>query len=170
MGEGGWSAFEIVIVLVLAIALLGRIFGTDVPGKTKIPEVANYSEKTQEKKSTAPTITDCWSIAVTKPTPSQKITATTGSIMLEGSMRLCDTIPTTPDTFSVTVVDARAKVVAGPVTIPTTITKDHVVFSTNIPLTVVPDAGTGYVIITRFSNSGAQVTDNGARVPVRFVK
>jgi len=167
MGEGGWSALEIIIVLILVLALLGRVFGTS-NNSVKVPDIATYKGK-KETLSTPPSFNDCGKVLVTAPKPSEKVSVTTPGILVQGSLNNCNIIPVEPETFSVTIVDAYATVVAEPVSIPIALNKDTIVFSRYVPLVVTPRTGTGYVIITRISNTGVQQSGSGARIPIRFV-
>ncbi|MBY0328905.1 hypothetical protein K2Q02_02325 [Patescibacteria group bacterium] len=166
MGEGGWGALEIIIVLILVLALLGRFFGTGI-GSKKVPDIATYTS--EEIATTAPAFNDCGKLLIQNPKPSQKIALTVSGIQVQGSLKSCDLIAVAPSTFSVVVVDAYATVISEVSVTPIVVSQDTVSFNTYIPFGVSPRTGTGYVIVTRISNTGTQVSEGGARIPVRFV-
>lgn len=165
MGENGWGALEIIVVLVLVIAILGRFFG---PGAGKpVPDVATYKGKEQP---TVPSFNDCGKLLVTAPTSLQKIPTTVMGVVVQGSFDNCNTISVEPENFSITVVDAYATTIVPPVYVPISQNSKGVQsFSQYVSFVAPPRAGTGYVIVTRISNVGTQVQGGGARIPVRFV-
>ena len=162
----GWGALEIIIVLILVIALLGRIFGTGT-GSKKVPDVATY--KTEEKITKTPTFNDCGKILVATPKPSQKFSVTVPGLAVQATLKNCDFIAVGPGMFSIVVVDAYATVISDVQVASFAVSQDTISLNDYVPFMQMPRTGTGYVIITRISNTGQQLSEAGARVPVRFV-
>lgn len=163
--DQGWGPLEIIIVLVLVLALLGRFFGTGF-GKKEVPDVVTYKGKTE---TVIPSFNDCGKLLVTAPKSLQKITSTSDYIAVQGTVKNCDTIAVAPDTFSIIVVDAYGSPVTEAQTASVVVNQSNSSFADTVEFTTMPRTGTGYVIITRISNKGSQVPEEGARIPIRFV-
>ncbi len=162
---GGWSALEIIIVLILVLAVLGRFFGTGSGGVT-VPDVSTYKGTDQ---TTRPSFNDCGKLLVTRPKPLEKVALSATGITVQGAVTTCNTIAVAPDTFSITIVDAQGLPLSPTISVPVTGTKDTWSFNAFIQFSVPPTVGNGSVIVTRTNNTGIQVADGGARVPIRFV-
>jgi len=163
MGEGGWSALEVIIVLILVIALLGRIFGTGNNSTTD-----TVSKPKEEK--VAPVTRTCGKLFVKTPVSLQKISVTSSGVPVEASIDSCsfDGL-TVSGSYLITVVDSAATPVADPVEVQVHSNGVTYGFSHFVQFVAPPKKGTGYIIITRTSNSGSGQSNDGARIPVRFV-
>jgi len=161
---GDWSPLEIIIVLILVIAILGRVFGLGI--NKKVPDVATYKDK---QETVTPAFNDCGKVLVTTPKPLQKVTTGMSYVLVQGTIKNCDTIAVAPDSLSIVVVDGSGAPLSSTTTLPVVVNKNSVSFSDTVAFTAVPRTGTGYVIITRISNTGTQRAEEGARIPIRFV-
>ncbi|MFZ4500176.1 MAG: hypothetical protein ACOYMZ_01610 [Minisyncoccia bacterium] len=165
--SGGWSALEIIIVLILVLALLGKLFGTGAGIKPiTVPDVATYKG---DKNALAPSFNDCGKLLMTQPKPLEKVKITATGIAVAGSVTTCNTIFVEADRFTVTIVDAQGLPLSPSYSVPVSATRDTWSFNAFIQFTVPPRPGNGYVLVTRNRNTGAQVSEGGARLPIRFV-
>lgn len=162
--SGGWSVLEIIVVLILVLALLGKLFGTSI-GTVTVPDVATYKDGSKN----APAFNDCGKLLLTRPKPLERVNITATGVAVAGSVMTCNTIAVSPDTFYVTVVDAQGLPVSPTVPIPVSSTRDTWSFSGFVQFNVPPRPGNGSVIVTRVSNTGTDIPDGGGRIPIRFV-
>ncbi|HEY0980118.1 MAG TPA: hypothetical protein VGE18_01770 [Candidatus Paceibacterota bacterium] len=164
---GGWSALEIIIVLILVLALLGKLFGTGSGIKPiTVPDVATYKG---DKNALAPSFNNCGKLLMTAPKPLEKVKITSTGVAVAGTITTCNTIFVAPDTFTVTIVDAQGLPLSPAAVVPVSATRDTWAFNAFIQFNVPPRPGNGYVLVTRTRNTGAQVPNGGARLPIRFV-
>lgn len=161
---GGWSALEVIIVLILVLAVLGKFFGTGV-GTGTVPDIATY--KGDEK--SAPAFNNCGKLLVTRPKPLEKVRIDATGVTVSGTVSTCNTIPVASDTMSATVVDTQGLPLSPTTSLLVTATKETWAFNGFVQFNVPPRTGNGYVLITRTNNTGAQVAEGGARIPIRFV-
>lgn len=159
MNEGGWSVLEIIIVLILVIAILDRLSGNPV-----LTNPSNSNTTTTEPKKVV-----CDKITIRNPKSLEKIVITSQGVSVAGSVTSCATTPVDPDTFIVSVVDAQGSVTASPQEMYLSGVAGGWSFNHFAVFDVKPKVGTGYIIITRVTSAGVQVSDGGARLPVRFV-
>lgn len=161
---GGWSAIEIIIVLILVLALLGRFFGT---GKEKsvVPDIATYKAEDQA----APAFNDCGKLLLTRPKPLEKVAISATGLTVQGAISTCNMIAVDADTFYITIVDAKGQPLTNSIAVPVYENKNIWSFNEFIEFTVPPTAGNGSVIVTRTSNTGTPIANGGARMPIRFV-
>lgn len=161
MNEGGWSALEIIVVLILAVALLDRLFGTpNLPSTTNQAKTTTTDKKTQSA---------CNKIVIHNPKPLEKIVVSSQGVSVAASIASCATSPMDPDIFVLSVVDAQGNVIASPQEVFLSGVSGGWSFNHFAIFDTRPKAGTGYIIVTRLTSNGVQVADGGARLPIRFV-
>lgn len=159
-----WSAIEIIVVLVLVLALLGRFFGTG-KDSVKVPDVATYKGTEQ----TTPGLNDCGKLLLTRPKPLEKVAISATGLTVQGTVTTCNTIAVAADTFYVTIVDAKGQPLSETIAVPVNETKDIWTLNGFVQFSIPPVAGNGSVIVTRANNTGTPVANGGARMPIRFV-
>ena len=165
MGESGWSALEVIIVLILVIALLGRIFGTGIGNNSR----TNTATKPKEEKVT-PTRT-CGKLLVKTPVSLQNISITSSGVPVEATIDPCSSFGgfDGDGSYLIAIVDSAATPLADPVEVQLQSNGSVYGFNQFMQFVTVPKKGTGYIIITQTSSKATGQSTSGARVPVRFV-
>jgi len=159
-GGGGseWTALEIVLVLILAIALIQQL-----SGKRLFPVVTENTSKQEETSYEYDSSNFC-GLSVFRPKPMEKVTT---FVTLAGETNGCNW-PSTPQVaLYAQVVDSKGKPVSGYLTIPPiSYTEYNAEFSTIITLNSKPAKGIGYLILVPSKSSSAGTAS--ARIPVQF--
>ena len=155
---GDWSALEIIIGVILAIALLDRLTGNTYK-ISKAPAVAPAIIE-QEKASTC-------GLTIIRPKPLEKVR---DFVTVGGTVGSCDWKSSGDIALYAQLIDSRGK----PVSLYTKILPSQVVdgvvsFMQTIELTDTPASGTGYLILIPAVSSDAQRSLSN-RIPLTFLK
>lgn len=163
MDSEGWGIFEIVIVIILVVAVLNRLFGTP-----KVDDIATKPATPKTEQKTPPKVV-CDKLSITKPKSLEKITVQSQGVSVVFSIPTCATVAVYPDTFLVSVVDSQGVALSAAEEARLEPVTGGWGANHFARFSATPKTGTGYLIITRISNTGEQVSNGGARLPIRFV-
>lgn len=137
-GGVGWEAFEVIIVILLAIGLLSRLQGKPIGSPESVtPSEITTSETTKNAQC---------GLAITSPRTLERVT---GAITLVGSTSGCNWVATETVALYAQVVDAYgAPVSSYSVVTPTRFdSPESTTFATTIPISGTAHPGTGYLIL-----------------------
>lgn len=151
-----WGPLEVFLIIILVFAIASRFFG--------LPDLPN--SQNQNNGNTAIN-KSCDTFAVDKPKSTDKYKRMSEGFTFTAKYNPCD--PNFSDNFSFVVIDAKGSLVTSDTPILINTSSKPFNIHQFVPLEVAPSVGTGYLIITRFDNSGSQISGGGQRIPVRFV-
>jgi hypothetical protein len=161
-GGSGWTAVEIIVVIILVIALLSQLTGK------KITPVISPNSSTQTTTPAADTdaaIPAC-GITIERPKPLESVK---GFVTLIGNTTGCGWEVKNAVALYAQVVDSRGKPVSVYTPIPATLIDANglATFSSTIRLTAVPNAGTGTLILVPTVPAPSE-TQQTLRIPIQF--
>lgn len=156
-----WGAFEIAIVVILVVGALNMFFG--------VPDKKTTNTQNQTSQNSKQPENSCDKIKITKPKSLEKISINNQGVSVEAVISSCTVIPVHPDNFLISIVDAMGGVISQPQNVLLEPINGGWGINHFSVFENKPKSGNGYIIFTRISNSGQQITDGGARLPIRFV-
>ncbi len=174
-GGGGWTAIEIIIVLILAIAVLSRIRGVSpsIINEPKVPTTASkrndpYLSPYVSPATEAPTTTldprGC-GITVLRPKPLEKVS---GFVRVTGTVSGCEWETTETVAVYAQVIDSRGRPVSDYVAIPVEGRMlDSTTFSGTVELRDPNITGTGTLILLSATTNSDNIQAT-ARIPIKF--
>lgn len=167
-GGSGWGAFEIIIVLLFAVAVISRLEGDPIK---PLAVVKDKPSSTVSSSSGSPVVSgqtidvNC-GITVTSPYPLQGMG---DAITVKGTISGCVFKSTDNKTLYMQVIEGNGSPLSETVVIsPVAAANATFTFSQSIALSKQATTTTGYIIILPGSSATAEKNLN-ARIPVRLV-
>jgi hypothetical protein len=156
-GGGGWSALEIILVIVLAIGFMTQLQN----GFTSTPDTAQPVSKDTSTQVEG----DTCGLVLSRPHSLEKVTS---FVSLTGRIEGCAWVPTETVAMYAQVIDSRGKTLSPYVTVPP-INKQYesAYVDATIPLTTQPATSKGFLILVPAQTQGQT---NTLRIPITFVR
>jgi hypothetical protein len=161
-GGGGWTALEIIVVLILAIGLLDRI-----SGKPITPLFDSSSTKPASQKPALDYTNPYCGLSISSPKSNALVTT---SIALVGTVHGCNWLPNGTVALNAQVIDANGLPLTDYLNIPSTTKTDTATnFASVIALTAPSPTHSGYLIL--IPATPKQIGEStSVRIPLQFVR